>query len=110
MNLFNPSAIVLGGYFAPLAEWLVEGVEREVGVHVLGARWSGCRVLASRLGEDAAVRGAAARVLHDVLADPASVGWSSPRDPRRRPRRQRLSGAAARRLPVGLLDISGRRN
>ena len=38
VNLFNPSAIVLGGYFAPLAEWLVEGVEREVGVHVLGAR------------------------------------------------------------------------
>jgi predicted NBD/HSP70 family sugar kinase len=76
VNLFNPSAIVLGGYFAPLAEWLVEGVEREVGVHVLGARWSGCRVLASRLGEDAPVRGAAARVLHEVIADPASERWS----------------------------------
>jgi predicted NBD/HSP70 family sugar kinase len=73
VNLFNPSAIVLGGYFAPLAEWLVEGVEREVGVHVLGSRWSSCRVLVSRLGEDAAIRGAAALVLHEVLADPGSV-------------------------------------
>jgi predicted NBD/HSP70 family sugar kinase len=73
VNLFNPTAIVLGGYFAPLAEWLIEGVEREVQVHVLGARWSSCRVIASTLGEEAPVHGAAALVLSGVLADPVSV-------------------------------------
>jgi predicted NBD/HSP70 family sugar kinase len=73
VNLLNPSAIVLGGYFAPLAEWLVEGIEREVGAHVLATRWSSCRVVPSLLGEDASVRGAAALVLHDVIADPAST-------------------------------------
>jgi predicted NBD/HSP70 family sugar kinase len=73
VNLFNPTAIVLGGYFAPLADWLIEGVEREVQVHVLGARWSSCSVIASTLGEEAPVHGAAALVLSEVLADPVSV-------------------------------------
>jgi predicted NBD/HSP70 family sugar kinase len=79
VNLFSPSAIVLGGYFAPLADWFVDGIESKVGGRVLGGRWSSCRVLVSRLGEEAAVRGAAALVLHDVLADPASVGRASAR-------------------------------
>jgi len=73
VNLFDPTAIVLGGNFAPLAEWLVERIEREVRAHVLGARWSSCRVLASKLGEGAAVRGAAAFALHEVLADPGAI-------------------------------------
>ena len=73
VNLFSPTAIVLGGYFAPLAKWLIEGVEREVQVHVLGAKWSSCGVVASTLGEESSVRGAAALVLSEVLADPTSV-------------------------------------
>jgi predicted NBD/HSP70 family sugar kinase len=89
-NLFNPSAIVLGGYFAPLGEWLVQGIEPDVGVHVLGARWSSCRVLVSRVGEEAAVRGAATLVLHEVLADPGSVHL------RRRTASRHASAAPAR--------------
>jgi predicted NBD/HSP70 family sugar kinase len=73
VNLVSPSAIVLGGYFAPLAEWLVDEIERGLATHVLGARWSSCRVLASTLGGEPAVRGAAALVLHEVIDDPTSV-------------------------------------
>ena len=104
VNLFNPSAVVLGGYFAPLAEWLVEGVEREVGVHVLGARWSGCRVLVST------ARGrtppcAARRLSSSTTCWRTHVSWDWPRasDPRRRRRRQRLTGLPRARLLSGSL-------
>lgn len=76
VNVLNPSAVVLGGYFAALAEWLVEAVETEIEVRALGAEWSTCRALVSTLGDEAAVRGAAALVLHDILADPRSIGMS----------------------------------
>ena len=72
-NLLSPEAIVLGGYFATLAEWLVPRIERELADHVLGSRWSSCRVLVSTIGERAAVRGAAALALHEVLANPTLV-------------------------------------
>ncbi len=72
-NVLSPEAIVLGGYFATFAEWLVPRIERELDDHVLGARWSRCVVLVSELGDQAALRGAAALALHEVLADPASV-------------------------------------
>ncbi len=77
-NLFNPQAIVLGGFFSALAPWLTDPVERELETRVLSARWSPCRILAARLAGDAAVRGAAALSLREVLADPASVGRSQP--------------------------------
>lgn len=76
-NVLSPEAIVLGGYYATLAEWLVPRIEREVAERVLGARWSSCRVLVSTIGEQAAVRGAAAFALHEVLADPTTVGLVS---------------------------------
>ena len=72
-NVLSPEAIVLGGYYATLAEWLVPRIERELAARVLGARWSSCCVLVSELGERAAVRGAAALSLHEVLADPTIV-------------------------------------
>jgi predicted NBD/HSP70 family sugar kinase len=81
-NLLDLQAVVLGGYFATLAEWLHEGVAEELHTHVLGPDWAVPRVLASQLGPEAAVRGAAAQVLHAVLADPAGlsepVGASAP--------------------------------
>lgn len=72
-NVLDPAAIVLGGFFAPLGEWIAPRVQREIDARVLGAGWSNCQVLLARLGEDASVRGAAALVLHEVLADPGSV-------------------------------------
>ena len=72
-NVLSPEAIVLGGYFAAFADWLVPRIERELDDHVLGARWSRCAVLVSELGQQATLRGAAAFALHEVLANPASV-------------------------------------
>lgn len=72
VNLLSPQAIVLGGYYAEFAEWLVPRIERELS-HVLAARWSSCPVLVSDLGGAAPVRGAAALSLREVLADPTIV-------------------------------------
>jgi predicted NBD/HSP70 family sugar kinase len=74
VNLLDLEAVVLGGYFAPLSDWLLDGVAQELHDRVLGAAWAVPRVIASQLGPEAAVCGAAAQVLHNVLADPAAVG------------------------------------
>jgi predicted NBD/HSP70 family sugar kinase len=73
VNLLSPQAVVLGGFFAPIAEWLRPAVDRELASRVVGARWSVPAVLASTLGPEAAVRGAAALSLHRVLGDPGRV-------------------------------------
>jgi predicted NBD/HSP70 family sugar kinase len=73
VNLLSPQAVVLGGYFAPIAEWLRPAVDRELQARVVGSRWGVPVVLASTLGPEAAVRGAAALSLHRVLGDPGVV-------------------------------------
>jgi predicted NBD/HSP70 family sugar kinase len=73
VNLLNPEAVVLGGQFALLARWLAPRVEREIGTRVLSHRFSPCQVVASSLGSDAAVRGAAALSLRRVLHEPWTV-------------------------------------
>lgn len=75
VNLLDVDAVVLGGIYGPLAEWVLPEVERELAARVLGAPWSGVEVRASRVGPDAAVRGAAGSVVRAVLDDPA--GWVS---------------------------------
>lgn len=62
-NLLDPEAVLLGGYFAPLTEWLREPIEAELETRALAGRAAtrtGCRVLAAELGGEAAVRGAVA--------------------------------------------------
>lgn len=72
-NVLNTGAVVLGGYFQPLAEWLAGPVQRELSTRVLSARWSPVVVVGSALGSEAAVRGAAALTLHEVLEDPGAA-------------------------------------
>ena len=72
-NLLSPEAIVLGGYFAPIATWLAPAIEHELSVRVLGGDDAVPPVLASSLGAEAAVRGAAATQLRRVLADPTLI-------------------------------------
>jgi predicted NBD/HSP70 family sugar kinase len=72
-NMLNPEAVLLGGYFAPLVDWLREPIERELHTRLLAGDGSGCRVLPARLGGEAAVRGAAALSRHRALADPAAL-------------------------------------
>ncbi len=73
LNLLNPRGVVVGGYFAVLAPWLLAGLEQELAARVLAAEWDVPRVVASSLGEQAAVRGGAALALRRVYADPAVV-------------------------------------
>lgn len=70
VNLLNPQALLLGGYFAPVSRWLREPIEAELHRRLLAGDGSGCRVLAASLGGEAAVRGAAALARRTVLADP----------------------------------------
>ncbi len=73
VNLLSPQTIVLGGYFAPIAEWLRPSIERELQARVLGGTSAVPPVLPSSLGPEAAMRGAAATQLRRVLVDPTLV-------------------------------------
>jgi predicted NBD/HSP70 family sugar kinase len=72
INLVDVGTVVLGGVYAALAEWLTGPVDAVVRRRVLGAPWSPVRVTASRLGGEAAVRGAATTVVREVITDPAA--------------------------------------
>ncbi|MFF0307423.1 ROK family protein [Streptosporangium sp. NPDC004379] len=63
VNLLNPEVVVLGGYYVPLAPWLLPEIEAEARGRVIAPDAGGCRVVASTLGYGAAALGGAARVL-----------------------------------------------
>ncbi|NBE92860.1 ROK family transcriptional regulator [Nonomuraea sp. KC401] len=65
-NLLNPEVVVLGGYYVPLAPWLLPAVHDEMGERVIAFEAGGCQVVASTLGHDAAALGGAARVLDSI--------------------------------------------
>jgi predicted NBD/HSP70 family sugar kinase len=67
-NLVNPEVIVLGGYFVPLAPWLLPAAEAELTERTVAPHAGGCRLVVSTLGPAAAAVGGAARVLDDVDA------------------------------------------
>ena len=73
VNLLSPQAIVLGGHFALMTEWLAPVIQSELSLRVLGGNGAVPRVLTSSLGAEAAMRGAAATQLRRVLADPTLV-------------------------------------
>lgn len=71
VNVLDPDAVVLGGMCAQLAPWLIDSVRAELDQRVLGARWTNLRVEVSRLGWEAAVRGAAGSVTKRIVQNPA---------------------------------------
>lgn len=81
INLFDLDAVVLGGCFGPLAPWLVDDVAEALREHLLSAELSPCEVRTSTFGEDAALRGAAALTLREVLAAPRIVAERRTRVP-----------------------------
>ena len=89
VNLLRPQAIVLGGHLGVLAPWLIPAIERELTFRVIGASAIPPAVLASQLGGDAAVRGAAAVPLRRVRASPkhSLAGFGPPPTARRLSRR-----------------------
>lgn len=81
INLFDLDAVVLGGCFGPLAPWLVDDVGEALREHLLSSELSPCEVRTSTFGEDAALRGAAAVTLREVLAAPRLVAERRTRVP-----------------------------
>ncbi|MET9336610.1 ROK family transcriptional regulator [Nonomuraea sp. NPDC003804] len=65
-NLLNPEAVILGGYYVPLAPWLLPAATAEACDRTLAGDLGGCRIVASTLGYGAAALGGAARVLDSV--------------------------------------------
>ncbi|MEV6445193.1 ROK family transcriptional regulator [Amycolatopsis sp. NPDC051716] len=71
VNLLDLDRIVLGGVFTQLYPWLSGPVSEVLTTRLGGLRGAPPVLSASRLGGDAATLGAAGRVIHRVLADPA---------------------------------------
>ena len=71
VNVFNPQALVLGGYFASLGEYLLEPMLAELRARVIAS--DVCEVVLSTLGFTAAARGGAHVALEAVLDDPTMV-------------------------------------
>lgn len=69
-NVFDPRMIVLGGYVAELAEWILPPLEAELSRRVVSRSWE---LAPSALGRDAPSRGASRMALREVLEDPASA-------------------------------------
>ena len=73
VNVVDPSTVVLGGLYAGLEPWLSKPLLEELRERAIALGWSPVRLLASRLGPDAAVRGAAGAVVKRVLSEPAGL-------------------------------------
>ncbi|MEU6415655.1 ROK family transcriptional regulator [Microbispora sp. NPDC046933] len=78
-NLFNPRVIVIGGYFASLAQWLLPHAQDQLQRFVVAAPAAQCRFVASTLGFGAASRGAASMVVNHIIDDPMTIMDSLPR-------------------------------
>ncbi|WP_326562938.1 ROK family transcriptional regulator [Micromonospora sp. NBC_01796] len=76
INLLDLDTVVLGGIYAPLAQWLRPPLEIEIRTRVLTAAWSPVSIRPSLLTRDAAVLGAAGSIVRTVLANPAP--WLTP--------------------------------
>lgn len=73
INVFNPIALVLGGYFAILGPFLIGPMMTELRGRVIAPDVGGCRIELSRLGFTAAARGGAHVAFEAVLDDPTIV-------------------------------------
>nr|BFD86370.1 ROK family protein [Streptomyces sp. Xyl84] len=82
VNLFDPDAVMLGGVYRELIEWLAPAVDRELARRVVSGLWreDRSRLRASSALGDAA-RGAAGVVVREVLADPAAYAERAARGP-----------------------------
>ncbi|MEU4105545.1 ROK family protein, partial [Streptomyces tanashiensis] len=71
VNLLDPEAVVLGGIYPRLMPWLTPALAEELADRVVSGLWTpdAERLRPASAATDAA-RGAAALVLHDILADP----------------------------------------
>lgn len=72
LNLLDIDTVLLGGSFALLSAWLIEGVEAELHQRVLSAAWAPIAVRSAIVGPDAAAIGAGLAVVDRIRRDPAA--------------------------------------
>ena len=73
VNLVDPSAVVLGGAYAELGEWLLPGMRRELAERVRVREWPESALSASALGRRGPLLGAALVTIRRILDDPGAV-------------------------------------
>jgi predicted NBD/HSP70 family sugar kinase len=69
-NVFNPRAIILGGYFTLLADWILPPATEALVAGVLVPEAGGCVLTTSSLGFSAAARGGAIHVADQIISNP----------------------------------------
>ena len=72
-NIFDPSVIILGGYFVALEEWILPRARSELIKGMLRPGDTTPDLGVSGLGFTAAARGAALHAMDAVLSDPATL-------------------------------------
>jgi predicted NBD/HSP70 family sugar kinase len=73
VNLFNPRVVVLGGYFADLADHLIPAAQSQLTRLAMASPAARCHFVASDLGFTAAARGGAGAVIERMIDDPSSA-------------------------------------
>ncbi len=69
VSIVNPRRVVLAGTLGTLSQWLLPGVRAAAAQRATVASTE-VEIVGSQLGDEAAIRGGAALVLHSVLSDP----------------------------------------
>ncbi len=72
LNVLDLPTVVLGGFYAELAPWLIGPVTGELHDRVVNHPWSPIEVIVSSLGAEASVRGAAGITIRRIIDDPAA--------------------------------------
>lgn len=70
VNLVDPSAVVLGGAYAELADWLLPGIRRELAARVAVRPWDPGALTVSAHGRSGPVLGAAMVTVRQIIEDP----------------------------------------
>jgi predicted NBD/HSP70 family sugar kinase len=71
VNLIDPAAVVLGGAYAELGEWLLPAMRRELTARVAVRPWDPAALTVSELGRRGPVLGAAMMTVRQIIEDPA---------------------------------------
>ncbi|THV38728.1 ROK family protein [Glycomyces buryatensis] len=68
VDLLNPEAVVLGGHYQALSQWIVPAAESELAERVHASGAGGVKLVVSTLGHEAPALGAATGILNDIDA------------------------------------------
>lgn len=72
-NVFDPQVIILGGYFAPLADWILPAAREALEQGTLARTGDSLHLTTSRLGFTAAAQGGAIHAIERVMSDPTTL-------------------------------------